>query len=187
MVVVTGPPRSGTSMVMQTLRLLGMNVVGVPHLYEFGPREFNPGGYWSLPAADYIEGIRDNRYEGRALKVLGGWLKNINPMVVSRIIRCRRRISDSVVSFTRLCNASDPRIACSPPEPITVVMDHEMQTKRFLGLYKGPVLEVDYDIVLHQPAREISRIADFVRMKNANKLRAIENIQRRKPCPSQSR
>lgn len=69
MIVVTGF-RSGTSLIMQTLKLLEFPIVGYKFHDDFSHKELNPKGYYSLPGRETVYGLKTH-YKGKAVK-LGG-------------------------------------------------------------------------------------------------------------------
>lgn len=171
-------------MVMQTLRLIGVTVAGFEYLEEFGPRCGNPKGFWDLPTDVYVNGIQDNRYEGQGVKVLGYWLNQTNPAFVSKVIHCLRDRSESVASMRRMFELSkDQRTGLVTPEYTVDV--NAQGAEQFVSRFDGPVLEVQYEFVTSDPAREVCRIAKFLGLESRNLGKAIANIDRRKVWQSE--
>jgi hypothetical protein len=72
--VVTGLPRSGTSLMMQLLRKQGMGLVFDD---EHQPADdSNPSGYFESKLIKTTEPINYDLLEGKAVKVLPFWLQN---------------------------------------------------------------------------------------------------------------
>ena len=100
MIVVTGSPGSGTSLMMQTLILLHYPVVG--EVFAPGkPRELNQKGYWELPVDEEVKGINSSKYLGKAVKLLGVGLLKTNPELIDKVILCRRRLPECIDSAHR--------------------------------------------------------------------------------------
>ncbi len=63
MTVFTGCPRSGTSLIGQTLSILGVPMAAPPFIKEHDNiRQFNKKGFYEL---NIEEGIKDDRYKGK--------------------------------------------------------------------------------------------------------------------------
>ena len=77
MIIITGSCRSGTSMMMQTLQLLGVAIAGEASHPDFPVVEGNPKGYFDLPFKEHMDGIDIDKYQDKAIKVLGEWLLRV--------------------------------------------------------------------------------------------------------------
>jgi len=107
LIVVTGAGRCGSSLMMQTLHLLGVPMLGDPEndkgrntLKDYDKSgkiaekiiDVNPKGYWELP----INTLYDNLsygfgdHCGKAIKVLSGLFTDIDATAVEKVILCRR-------------------------------------------------------------------------------------------------
>ena len=97
MIVVTGSPRSGTSLVMQTLDILGLPIVGEKFHADFPITEGNPKGYYDLPFAEQVEAAETggfgDKYAGKVVKLFGESLSLVDKTVLTHIIVCKRRDS----------------------------------------------------------------------------------------------
>jgi hypothetical protein len=107
MIVVSGMPRSGSSLMVQTLNLLGVPLVGVSdydfegnsylHRQDINPDLYkeislcNPNGFWEIPLEDYPQYLKDP-HKDHAIKVLGPTtIMKILPENIQAIILCVRR------------------------------------------------------------------------------------------------
>ena len=102
MILVTGSGRSGTSLMMQSLGLLGLPLAGVPFHDDFPVHELNPKGYYDLPFNTMLLGV-GKEYEGSVVKLFGKWLKQADHTIVSHVIVCRRK--DTAAQDASLKNA----------------------------------------------------------------------------------
>jgi len=102
MIVVTGAPRCGTSFVMNSLRLLGLEIVGKQFDNSFGPEKFNPTGYWTLPKDELSSGVNDDRYHGKAIKLMGLHAELSNSDYFEALILCKRNRKSAIKSFYKL-------------------------------------------------------------------------------------
>lgn len=103
MIITTGSCRTGTSMVMQSLRRIGVDVLG--NKFEQFHREcLNPHGYYDAPK-EYRYGVDRDMGRDVALKLFGGQLLLSNASAVEKLIVCVRNISDVVRSTIRAIRA----------------------------------------------------------------------------------
>ena len=94
---VTGAPRSGTSLLMQTLKLLGVRVDAPAFIPEHdGIREYNKKGFYEL---NLTEGI-DDSYKG-AVKLFGAQFAFTDKNILNKIIYRHRNREDAIDSFLR--------------------------------------------------------------------------------------
>jgi hypothetical protein len=156
--VVSGVPRSGTSMMMQMLRAGGMPVLtdGVRSADAFNPRgyfEYDPvkrggeDGAW-LPRA-----------EGRAVKVVSWHLARVAADPRCRVIWMERDLSAVVASQKRMLgDASQPADALAP-----ALAAHLREVTNWLARSDAPAhLRVDYDDCLERPLDTARRVNMFL-------------------------
>ena len=108
MIVVTGAGRCGSSLMMQTLHLLGVPMIGDPEndkgrntlmdedssgILAKQIIKMNPKGYWELPINDVYNmidfGFKD--HEGKAIKILAAPFTQLNFNDIDKVIYCKRR------------------------------------------------------------------------------------------------
>jgi len=99
MIVITGCSRTGTSLVMQTLKLLGVKIAGYKYLEEFGPKELYPKGCYDLPFKETINGLNTDKYKGYAVKLFPGQLFKTKAEYIDKIIICKRDKEKTVKSI----------------------------------------------------------------------------------------
>lgn len=181
MIAVTGAPRTGTSMIMQTIKLFGLNIVGDKYLDEFGPRSMNPKGYWCLPVNKLLRGIPDNRYEGKAIKLLGNFALMCNQSLISKAIVCIRSFDDSVASFKRMMTAmgSERSMGMTAHQIVGACL---ASSNEFIKQFNGPLFIADYDLFRADPELNVLRLARFLGVDNKNIDKAVDNIERRELC-----
>jgi hypothetical protein len=103
-IVVSGLPRSGTSMVMQMLRAGGIEIVtdGLR-----APDADNPRGYFEF---DGVKKLVDRRADtawltaadGKAVKIISWLLPNLPPALLYRVIFMRRHLAEVLQSQSRM-------------------------------------------------------------------------------------
>ncbi len=122
MIVVTGAGRCGTSLMMQTLHLLGIPMLGEPSnnnvlvgydkskdddLTDLA-KELNPKGYWELGLEELKDkltiGFKEET-KGKAIKLFPGFFKITNIKDIEKIIICKRKdMVEQAVSLKRSCD-----------------------------------------------------------------------------------
>tara|TARA_R100000234_G_C5003213_1_gene181297 strand:- start:4978 stop:5625 length:648 start_codon:yes stop_codon:yes gene_type:complete len=109
-IVVTGAGRCGSSLMMQTLHLLGVPMIEDPE-NDRGRNTLmdaddtgkiaekiiaaNPKGYWELPIKDVYHKINHGfgEHNGRAIKIIGSIFTEVAPAKVEKVILCLRKSS----------------------------------------------------------------------------------------------
>lgn len=100
MIVVVSCARSGGSLVMQTLDLLGVPMAAPKFLPEHDNiKEFNPNGFYELN--DY-DGVKDERYKGMAIKLFGKQLYDTPKWLIKKLIYIERRKEDAIRSYDKI-------------------------------------------------------------------------------------
>lgn len=100
MLVVTGAPRSGTSVVMQTMEKLGVPMAAPAFLPQHKDLVgFNPGGFYEL---DEFFGIDHYHYKGMGVKLFGGQLYTTDKKFISRLIWVVRDRVEAIESYEKM-------------------------------------------------------------------------------------
>ncbi len=141
MIVVSGMPRSGSSLMMQTLKHLGVPLIGendyafegnsylhsqeVPAEDQERIASHNPWGYYEIPFEDHIDYILNN-HSGKAMKILGPILITLIPIKnIERVILCERGDKDAqATSFEKLAKLDievmDKEIEAGRMDPLSM-------------------------------------------------------------------
>lgn len=177
MIVVTGTPRSGTSMLMQTLMLLGVPIVG-DKFHDGNLPQNNPKGYWELPKTERVEGIKDHRYKGKGVKLMAQELLYTNPEFISKILFIIRYENYAVKSFQKCL--IDNRLIKIKPNRNNAEILYRYALKCSEDYIKAnssiPCLKLDYKTILTNTENEIRRIRNFLDI-GGNAKKAIKNIE----------
>lgn len=100
MIVCTGIPRSGTSIVMQTLNLLGVPMAAEPFLPEHeNIKQFNPNGFYETKVN---HGIKDERFKGKAVKLFGFDFHQTDNSLISKVIYVTRNRAEAIASYDKV-------------------------------------------------------------------------------------
>jgi hypothetical protein len=165
-IVVSGLPRSGTSMAMSMLA-----AGGVPILTD-GARPAdgnNPRGYFELERVKELDKTADAPWlrdaRGKAVKIISLLLTYLPETNDYRVVFMHRDLDEIIASQNRMLAAG---AAGSPEagddERLKGAYRHHLdQIARFIGTRSCfQVLSVEYSDVLAHPAREARRMRDFL-------------------------
>lgn len=160
--IVSGLPRSGTSMMMRILE-----AGGIPPLTDGlrAPDEDNPRGYYEL---EEVKGIADDkswlaRARGRAVKLVAPLLLHLPIGPDYKVVLMRRPLDEVLASQRRMLERRR-----QPPGPPDTVMRRSL-LMHLLDVEEGlrerpdlPTLFVNYNRVIVDPQAEVSRLAQFL-------------------------
>ena len=180
MLIVTGL-RSGTSLMMQTLKLLGVPVVGYMFLDDFSHQELNPKGYYDLPISETWEGLNTNKHKGKAVKLGGYQLSKTHPKYVGRIIVCDRNKKATISSVFRLMKA-DYNISRIKPTVENAELAYNSNKYLIDEYVKTKThIRIRYEDMIERSELAIYKICNFLGVKN-DVTEAINNIEKRELC-----
>ncbi|MEX1115566.1 MAG: alkaline phosphatase family protein, partial [Akkermansiaceae bacterium] len=162
LVLVSGLPRSGTSLMMQMLRAGGMD------LMTDGAREAdedNPAGYWEW---DKIRTLQKNprilrQAKGKAVKVISALLPHLPPRHRYKIIFMRRPETEVVRSQWKMLErrGKDPKSEAA--HLAETQANHVRQIlARLASSARVDVLQVDYPSLVAAPAPWIEKLTSFL-------------------------
>jgi hypothetical protein len=163
-VVVSGLPRSGTSMLMKMLDAGGLAVVTDG---ERTADEDNPRGYFEVERIKRLAQETDRAWlaeaRGKAIKVISYLLRSLPAEYNYRVIFVRREIGEVLASQSKML-ARRGQADDTPPEKMRELFEKEVARARQLLEHEPQfeTLEVEYAAVLARPLEEARRIAGFV-------------------------
>lgn len=161
-ILVSGLPRSGTSMMMQMLAAGGLDI------FTDGrrrPDESNPKGYFET---DFAKGLATkNKWlhdcDGQVLKVVSPLVQFLPQSVDYKVIYMRRPITEVVDSQVRMLERLGEAPAQISPEQMgKILRDQAHSAISLLKLHKNPVLRLAYADVLSDPAETAAKINEFL-------------------------
>lgn len=161
--VVSGLPRSGTSLMMQ------MIVAGGISPLTDGLRtadENNPKGYSEWEPAktlkDHPEAIAAG--EGKVVKIVSALLKQLPPQYEYRIVFMRRPLEEVVASQNKMLTRLGREVPATPNAAVFAAFEKHLKDIESWLATRGntTVLYVDHRVVLDRPQHEAARIADFL-------------------------
>ncbi len=163
-VVVSGLPRSGTSLAMKILEAGGLSTVvdGIRTADED-----NPKGYYEDERVKDLGKMDDKAWlgnaRGRAIKVISYLLKDLPPDHNYKVLFMRRHLHEVLASQAKMLERRDEATESSDERMIEIYEDHLWKVNRLFQ--REPHLEaldVEYRAVLENPRSEARRIHDFL-------------------------
>lgn len=161
--LVSGIPRSGTSLMMQMLAAGGMPVL------SDGLRSAdanNPRGYYELESVKSLSRNPEvvGEAEGKVVKIISSLLPNLPRHHQYRVIFMRRPLEEVVTSQNRMLERLGKPVPTTPMASVIAAFELHL-AKICSWLSQQPniaVLYVDYPAVLENPEAEACRIRDFL-------------------------
>jgi hypothetical protein len=155
--VVSGLPRSGTSVMMAALAAGGHPVLAD---HQRAPDEHNPRGYFEhsrvLTLADQADWLQGQ--EGKAVKILSHLLRHIPSSVRARVLFMRRPLSQVLASQNAMLghHGQDPEVAALMRRDLAQTLAW-LETQEHLS-----TLQVSYPRLLANPAEQFAAVVDFL-------------------------
>lgn len=170
--VVTGLPRSGTSLMMQVLHRAGLPIL------QDGVRESdisNPQGYFELEAVKGI--VNDNSFlneaEGKVVKIVSPLPIYMNPDKSYRIVFMRRDIEEILQSQEKMLEKDQT----SEREKFRTIYEfHLKKTYKFFKENDIPFIDVNYNELMANPLETLTKVKEFCSIRaTAEELAEVVN------------
>ncbi|MFC1596981.1 sulfotransferase family protein [Planctomycetota bacterium] len=190
--IVSGIPRSGTSMMMQMI-----DAGGIPALTDHVRRadENNPKGYYEFEPVKNTK--QDPRWieqgVGKVVKMVHLLLYDLPPGRRYRVVLMRRRLDDVVRSQNKMLERSGQPSDDLPPDRLIYIYRTQLEdVRRYLEANSQTfrTIEVDYNEVLADPASPAQQVSRFLDGLDAAQMIAVvdpaNDIRWRQPdsrCP----
>ena len=162
-VIVSGLPRSGTSMMMKMLEAGGLDVL-TDRLREAD--EDNPKGYYEFERVKKLEQDKSwlRKAEGKVVKVISQLLQHLPPDYAYQVVFMRRRMEEILASQERMLVRSGEDSDKIPDEKLaTLFQQHLKRVKAWLDEEpRFDVLYVSYNGMLKNPLEGARRIDTFL-------------------------
>jgi len=161
--IVSGLPRSGTSMTMKMLDAGGM-IILTDNLRSAD--EDNPKGYFEFELVKQLESNQSwlNDARGKAVKIISQLLKSLPKEYTYKIIFMRRNMDEILASQRQmLIRRGEPTDNVNDEKMAKIFQMHLMQVEGWLQ--KQPnmqVLYIQYNDVLNNPIVNIKKINQFL-------------------------
>lgn len=163
-VVVSGLPRSGTSMAMRMLEAGGLEIV------SDGRREAdedNPRGYYEDERVKDLANASDKSWlvasKGRAVKVISFLLKDLPPNLNYRVILMRRDLTEVLASQRKMLDRRGEADDTSDERMMELWQDQLWRVNYLLRhAPQFEWVELEYREALQNPEAAAARIAELV-------------------------
>jgi hypothetical protein len=161
--IVSGLPRSGTSMMMKMLEAGGMQVL-TDHIRTAD--EDNPKGYYEFERVKQIE--HDQAWlpdaQGKVVKMISALLKHLPATYTYKVIFMRRNIEEILASQRQmLIRRGEPTDAVGDEKLTELFGLHLQQVMTWID--KQPnfdVVYVDYNQILESPVEQAKKVNQFM-------------------------
>lgn len=162
-IIVTGLPRSGTSMLMRMLHAGG--IVALTD-NQRAPDDDNPLGYFELEAVKTTRADASwlGQAPGKAVKVIHALLKDLPPTHRYRIIFMHRDLDEVLASQRKMLDrAGKPGASISSDALKRVYNTQLAAARKWIDSQPGSTcLDLHYHEVIASPAANAARLADFL-------------------------
>jgi hypothetical protein len=178
-VVVSGLPRSGTSMAMKMLEAGGLCVM------TDGRRtadEDNPKGYYEDERVKDLHQVGDKTWlresRGKVIKIISFLLKSLPDDNNYRVLFMHRNLPEIVASQNKMLARRGERND-TPDERAVALLEEQVRDARFfLRRPQFEVLELTYRETLDQPRPSALRMAQFVgAVLDVDKMTQVVDVQ----------
>jgi hypothetical protein len=163
-VVVSGLPRSGTSMAMRMLEAGGLPLL----IDSVRPADAsNPHGYYELEAVKGLDKPGDHAWlsaaRGKGVKIISFLLTHLPESFDYRVVFMQRDLEEIVASQDKMLAARGEAQGASGQHLVALYTEHLARLDRFLAQRSCfAVLQMEYGKVLSDPEGEADRLNAFV-------------------------
>jgi hypothetical protein len=184
-IVVSGLPRSGTSMMVQMLKAGGIE----PLTDELrAADESNPKGYYEL---ERVKKLKEGDTEwvgsavGKSVKVISALLDGLPPAYQYRIIFMQRNVDEILASQKQmLIKRGEPTDKVTDAQLADIFQKHLKKTADWLAIQPNmKVVYVNYNEMLKDPLPSLKRVNQFLDSKlNLDEMAAVvdKNLYRQR-------
>ena len=162
--IVSGLPRSGTSMAMAALAAGGIEPL-IDHVRAAD--EDNPKGYYEDERVKDLAEMKDIEWldgaRGKVIKVVSSLLNYLPASNAYKVVFMRRNLHEVLASQTKMLDRRGEESHTEDQELLTMYESHLEKVQfqlRFRPYFE--TIYLDFASVVAEPAREAQRIADFV-------------------------
>ncbi len=163
-IVVSGLPRSGTSMTMKMLAEGGIT------LLTDGVRaadESNPEGYYEFEKVKQLDKAGDlswlNEARGKAVKIISYLLPHLPDTLDYRVLFMHRDLHEVMASQNRMLVQRGEPTGTDDDRMLALLEEHLKKVKHAIATRSCfDVIDIDYKDVLNEPRQHATRINEFV-------------------------
>ena len=162
-VIVSGLPRSGTSMMMKILEAGGLEVL-TDNIRTAD--EDNPKGYYEFERVKKVSEDKEWMPDamGKVVKIISALLKDLPDDYQYKIIFMRRKMEEILASQKQmLIRRGEPTDTVSDDKMTAVFEDHLVKVEKFMAAKPNfDVIYVSYNDVLVNPLENIKNVNAFL-------------------------
>jgi hypothetical protein len=178
-IVVSGLPRSGTSMMMNMLAAAGLPIASDG---ERAPDEDNPKGYFELERVKELDKTQDKswvaEHRGRVVKIISFLLKDLPDDCCYRVIFMRRDLQEVVASQNKmLVRRGEAEQGTDDARMIQLYTSHLHKVELLLEERRNfRALDVHYRQVVEAPRAAAASVSRFLglRLDAERMVRAVD-------------
>lgn len=164
LIVVSGLPRSGTSMLMQMLEAGGVDVVAD---FERAADPDNPEGYYELERVKEIDRGRDTAWladaRGRAIKIVSHYLRYLPDTNNYRVIFMHRSLDEVLASQATMLERRDADAGADDARMKELYIEHLAKAARELASRPCfDTLDLQHRATIRDPAAAAAHINRFL-------------------------
>ena len=163
--IVSGYPRSGTSLMMQLLEAGGLPVLRDDNYRPADER--NPRGYYEIAAAmslgaagqttDWVAGA-----QSKGVKVIAWQLRFLPPEFTYRVVFMRRRVAEVLASSGKYPLLRQDSPLTEREKMLSYKTEYVVYEAWLMQQAHLPALFVNYNDLLDAPAAPVARIREFL-------------------------
>jgi hypothetical protein len=173
--IVSGLPRSGTSMMMKILEAGGLEVF-TDNLRV--PDEDNPKGYYEL---EQVKALKDGddawikEAPGKVLKVISSLLEYLPASYKYKIVFMRREIVEILASQKQMLIRRGENSDGDDQKMAEMFQEHLKRVRVWLANQPNmEILYVDYNALMADPTPEVKAVAEFLNLnENLDAMLAV--------------
>jgi hypothetical protein len=163
-IVVTGLPRSGTSLMMQILEKVPLEIM-TDELRKSDVN--NPEGYYELEAVKGI--VRNNQFlndcQGKVVKIVAPLCQFIDLSLKYKIVFVRRDMEEILMSQEKMLGKNQ----LAEREKFKTIYElHLKKTYQFFLTNQIPFIDILYSNLLNSPEPEISKLINFLNITSTS-------------------
>jgi hypothetical protein len=161
--IVSGLPRSGTSMMMTMLEAGGLEPL-TDHIRT--PDEDNPRGYYEFERVKKLPDDQEwlEEAKGRVVKIISRLLLYLPPRYTYKVIFMHRKMDEILASQTQmLVHRGKPTDTVSDEKMAELFRKHLRDVETWMARQPNvEVLSINYNEILENPVEQITKINQFL-------------------------
>jgi hypothetical protein len=164
-IIVSGLPRSGTSMMMKMLASGGLPLITDD---ARSPDEANPFGYFEHERVKSLPTDRDTSWlraaRGKGVKIVSPLLRYLPTTLNYRVVLMERDVREIAASQNEMLKRAGESTTTVSERRLLEILDREQQAARDLLQRRARfvAIQVQYEHVLHHPQEQAERVASFL-------------------------